>query len=478
MRTRELPSFAADGVLLHRLGVILAYLLVFCVAVPLGVWRLGGRLDALLHLPSVGALRGPGLVLLAAGSALFLSAQVWLSAAGRGLPISSLPPARLVASGPYAWVRHPIYLGFTLAVAGLGCTVGSLGHGLLAPLVLGSACWAYVGSLEGPVLRRRFGEDYREVARLGLGSRVWGFIWRRLRGRVERLANRTVLFRIGPTVWVTYGLFVALGAFLTALLGRAALGPLLPPRQYVAYAIGLALSAAVGARIASLAYNLTALRRHGLSELRVVGFVSWGGYLGLLGFTVAFGAACRIPPLALLDRLMPLLFLAMALGRLGCLTYGCCLGRPSPNGVRWTDRDAKVVRLLGADLGSVPRIPVQLLAALVGLLASALTLVLDRCDGAVGTAASCGALFYSLARLGLEQLRDETRLGSLRWTRGQWLSAGAAGLSLVTLMSLDSTATNPLQRGGVDLLALATAAAVGGLVFLIFGFHWRRVGRW
>jgi prolipoprotein diacylglyceryltransferase/protein-S-isoprenylcysteine O-methyltransferase Ste14 len=478
VRTEALPAWPASGVGLRRLGVVVVYVLVFAVAVPCEVWALGTRLDALLHLPTIEMLRAPGRVLLAAGAALWLWAHIWFSAAGRGLPISSMPPKRLVASGPYAWFRHPIYLGFTLASCGLGCAVGSLGHGFLAPLILGTACWTYVVSFEGPALRRRYGDAYRQVGRQKLGRQLWSGIWTRCQANVERIANRTVLFRLGPTLWVTYGLFMAIGAFLVAFFGRLALGGLCSPQQYVGYAVGLPLTMAIGARLASLAYNFAAVRRRGIAELRTVGFVSWGSYLGMAVFTVAFGVSTGIPPLEILDRLMPLLFLCMALGRVGCLTYGCCFGRPSPSGVCWTDPDSKVVRLLGAELGCLPRAPVQLLGAVVGLLAAGLAFELDLWKGAVGSPTLFSVFWYCVARLGVEQFREEPRWGALEWTRGQWLAAGSAGVSLVLLMSLHPSVPMPVAHGSLDLLALGTAVTVGGLVFAIFGLHWRRVGSW
>lgn len=478
MRTAALSVSPVGSAGLRRLGVLAAYVLVFTIAVPYQVWTLGTRLDALFCLPTVETLRAPGRVLLAAGAALWLSAHVWFSAAGRGLPISSLPPKRLVASGPYAWLRHPIYVGFTLAFCGLGCAMGSIGHALLAPLLLATACWTYVVSFEGPVLRRRYGEAYRRVGRLGLGGPLWRSCWDRCRVGAEWLANQTVLFRLGPMVFVSYGLFMAAGAFFVTFVGRLALGGLCSARQYVAYSIGLPLTMALGARIASLLYSLAAVRQRGIAELRTVGFVSWGSYLGMLVFSVAFGASTGIPALALLDRILPLLFVCMALGRLGCLTYGCCFGRPSPVGIRWSNPDSKVVRLLGVERGCVARVPVQLLGALVGLLAAGLTLALELRNGALGAPTLFSVLWYCLARLGVEQLRDEPRWGALQWTRGQWLAAGVAGLALAFLMSLPAQFAPPVRHGSLDLLALGTAVTVAGLVFVIFGLHWRRVGSW
>ncbi len=478
MRLQALALVPSGRFGIRRFAVVAGYVLVFTIALPVQVWALGTRLDALLHLPAINGLRTPGLVLLSAGAALWLTAHVWFSAAGRGLPISSLPPMRLVKSGPYAWLRHPIYVGFTVAAAGLGCAKGSLGHGLLAPLLLATACWAYVVTLEGPALWRRFGQGYHQVGRGTAWKLPWTRGWPRLHAAVERLANRTVLFRVGPTLWVTYGAFVAFGSFLVTLFARVTLGTLCSSWQYVGVSIGLALSMSVGARLGSVAYNVAALRRRGLSELRTVGFVSWGGYLGLAAFTAFFGARTGISSLAVLDRLMPLLCVCTALGRVGCLTYGCCFGRPAPHGVRWTNPDAKVVRLLGPEVGSLPRVPVQLLGTVVGLVAAGAALVLNLRNGAAGATTFLVWLWYFLVRLSIEQLRDEPRLGLLAWTRGQWLAAIGAGVSLVSLMRLDASATVTATHGSLDLLALATATTVGAMVFAIFGLHWRQVGRW
>ena len=478
MRVQTLSSSPAAGPSFRCLAVIVAYLLVFVVAVPLEVWSLGSRLDGLLRLPTLDALRAPGWVLLASGTALWLWGHLWFSAFSGGLPISSLPAPRLVTSGPYAWFRHPIYLGFTMGLAGLGCALRSPGHGVLAPLILGTACCAYVVSFETPALRRRYGDDYRRVGRFTRELWFWRADGSALRRWAERLANRVILFRLGPTLWVTYGLFVALGTSVVGLFGHVALGALLTSEQYLVFAFGLAAVSTLGARLASLLYNLQALRRRGLVELRTVGFVSWGGYLGTLAFAAAFGAATGIPCLAILDRLLPLLFVCTAFGRLGCLTYGCCYGRPSPRGLRWTAPDAKVVRLLGAAVGSLPRVPVQLVSVAVGLVAATLTWILGRLDGAMGTPTLFGVLWYCLARIAVEQLRDEPRFGALGWTRGQWVAAGLAGLCLVALMLLDPGVRVTAARGSLALLSPGIALGVGLLVFVPLGLHWRSIGRW
>jgi protein-S-isoprenylcysteine O-methyltransferase Ste14 len=70
-------------------------------------------------------------------------------------------PKRLVAAGPYRWVRNPIYVGAFLVVLGEAGLFLSL-----ALLVYAGAmaifCHLFVVGYEERTLRRRFGEAYME----------------------------------------------------------------------------------------------------------------------------------------------------------------------------------------------------------------------------------------------------------------------------------------------------------------------------
>ena len=50
---------------------------------------------------------------------------MYLADKGHGLPVSHLPPGRLVSTGPYKYSRHPIYISYILAWAGFACIAGS-----------------------------------------------------------------------------------------------------------------------------------------------------------------------------------------------------------------------------------------------------------------------------------------------------------------------------------------------------------------
>ena len=68
----------------------------------------------------------------------------------------------LIVEGPYSWVRHPIYTGILLVLAGTALAVGEW-RGVLAVALAASAFWRKL-RLEEAVMRRQFGETYARYA--------------------------------------------------------------------------------------------------------------------------------------------------------------------------------------------------------------------------------------------------------------------------------------------------------------------------
>lgn len=165
---------------LKRVAIVLAYVAVFWLALPAALWRAAGALDAALG--AGGQPRPAGLAIAGLGVALMAWGMAALWRQGGGLAVSALPPPRLARGGPYALVRHPIYLGFNLAVLGAGLSAGSPSLAfVLAPLV--APAWIAYARLEERGLRRRFGRAYgRYAARVGLFPRVRFYAATRLAG--------------------------------------------------------------------------------------------------------------------------------------------------------------------------------------------------------------------------------------------------------------------------------------------------------
>lgn len=93
---------------------------------------------------------------------------------GGGTPLPYDPPARLVRSGPYAFIANPMQLSAALVLATLGALAGRpwmIAIGLMSVVYsAGIAGWD-----EGEDMRRRFGEPW---AAYGRGVRNWLPRWR------------------------------------------------------------------------------------------------------------------------------------------------------------------------------------------------------------------------------------------------------------------------------------------------------------
>jgi protein-S-isoprenylcysteine O-methyltransferase Ste14 len=141
-----------------------AYGLLFCVALPaLLVWWAAATADAVclrpLGPPLVGAV--PALL----GAVLMLAGAGALWTRGGGLPMNAFPPPRLVTTGIYALIPHPIYVGFSLAVAGTAILCqSSSGLWLVTPTVA-LGCTALTLGYEAPDLGARFGPAFAAACR-------------------------------------------------------------------------------------------------------------------------------------------------------------------------------------------------------------------------------------------------------------------------------------------------------------------------
>jgi protein-S-isoprenylcysteine O-methyltransferase Ste14 len=121
-------------------------------------------LDARLGGPLPPWLRPPGLAIGLAGAALAGWCIATFLARGRGTPAPFDPPREFVASGPYRFVRNPMYLGGAGALLGGGLFLGSPAIALLAGAFL-LLMHLVVVLYEEPGLVRRFGASYERYRR-------------------------------------------------------------------------------------------------------------------------------------------------------------------------------------------------------------------------------------------------------------------------------------------------------------------------
>jgi protein-S-isoprenylcysteine O-methyltransferase Ste14 len=141
-----------------------------------------------------------GVALVAAGELLRLSAVRHIGAISRTRS-DRLGP--LVATGPFAWVRNPLYIGNILLWAGFGLSAGFPLLALVIAALLGFEYHAIV-RWEETLLDARLGPAYRSYA-----ARVPRWIpWRR--SPLEQ--NPAARFSWGETLFSERGTLIAIAA--------------------------------------------------------------------------------------------------------------------------------------------------------------------------------------------------------------------------------------------------------------------------
>ena len=137
--------------LIHLAIMVTAFALIFSPTLHLGAltWR---------FLPAAPATAWIGLALTAAGCAFAVWARLLLGG-NWSASVTVKQDHRLIRRGPYNIVRHPIYSGFLLALAGTAVALGEL-RGILG-VALAFIGWSMKARLEESYMIEQFGQAYR-----------------------------------------------------------------------------------------------------------------------------------------------------------------------------------------------------------------------------------------------------------------------------------------------------------------------------
>ena len=99
-------------------------------------------------------------LIMVVGAAVLVNAFLRFVWEGRGTPAPVAPTEELVITGPYRWVRNPMYLAVVAVIIGQALLLrqGSL---LIYAAIVAAAFVAFVKLYEERVLADRYGEMYR-----------------------------------------------------------------------------------------------------------------------------------------------------------------------------------------------------------------------------------------------------------------------------------------------------------------------------
>jgi protein-S-isoprenylcysteine O-methyltransferase Ste14 len=109
----------------------------------------------------IGPIQATGLVLVVLGGALAIWCILTFALVGQGTPAPFDPPRKLVAAGPYRWVRNPMYIGAGAALTGAALFYQSAALVAFAAGFL-LATHLFVVFYEEPTLERTFGARYAD----------------------------------------------------------------------------------------------------------------------------------------------------------------------------------------------------------------------------------------------------------------------------------------------------------------------------
>ena len=101
----------------------------------------------------------PGIICMIIGGMLVLACVGVFITRGKGTPAAFDPPREFVASGPYAYVRNPMYIGGLILLIGFGLYHQSLSI-LILSVILIFLFHLFVVFYEEPVLEKQFGKSY------------------------------------------------------------------------------------------------------------------------------------------------------------------------------------------------------------------------------------------------------------------------------------------------------------------------------
>jgi phosphatidylglycerol:prolipoprotein diacylglycerol transferase len=242
-----------------------------------------------------------------------------------------------------------------------------------------------------------------------------------------------VLFRIGPFTLHTYGVFIAAAFFLAIGMSlREARKQGMDQNRILDLAFYLTLSGVLGARTLFIIVEYEYFLEDPIRIFKIWegGLVFYGGLIVAFIVSAFYVRKHKLPVLKIADFVAPALSAAQALGRMGCLTAGCCYGKETsrPWGIVFTDPES----LVPLEKLHVTLHPTQIYSSLSNLTLFVLLYMLYRNRKFDGQVCFMYGMLYPLVRSFLEFFRGDARGGILGGmvSTSQLISLGVFAVAL------------------------------------------------
>ena len=234
-----------------------------------------------------------------------------------------------------------------------------------------------------------------------------------------------ILVKIGSLTVYSYGVMVAIGFTLAAMLiYRRAVKFNIDQDKCVDLTIAILIFGILGARGL---YVLLNLAYYAANPIEIVmlskgGLVWYGGFLFALIAMVVYLRINKLSFWPVVDLLTPYIALAQGFGRIGCFLNGCCYGIKVAPGFPFA-------ATFPCEAG-VPRIPSQLISAALLFIIFVVLVLWQNARRFEGEIALGYCVLYSVKRFAVEFLRGDNPKILLGLTMSQVISVAIFAVSL------------------------------------------------
>ena len=310
----------------------------------------------------------------------------------------------------------------------------------------------------------------------------------------ERTANQVVAFNFGNFIFVNYGVFASIGVLAsTALFYVRAFEFNVEPYQINHIILGTMFCNVIGSRTLFLMSDFKLMIQNPINAIRTIGFSFYGGFIFGIVFLFIFTRIYQISFFLILDIIALALPLGYAIGRVGCLTYGCCHGKETNTklGVVINNAQSKAVRVSNIKIGT-SLFPTQTLSMFLSLAIFLLLNILAQNPLIrTGYITSLYLVWYGLTRFLLEFVRYQSFL-IRKLSLAQWFSMFFFLLGIALMIHVLKTQANPTllhlcQRENLIWFTRAFRSLITNghmivltslAVFLALSMHYKEIGRW